>query len=165
MYDLDLTYMFRQVGYVWSRYFIPGTYMFRRVGSVWSAWFATLYSHENVHVYVCSRVIIRVGSCISEPLYARSDTHTLTTSQPTVVMAASSSSPPPINHTATQLHKHAVAYKPRTAYHCRRRQLCGTGAANDVGCRPEVGSSADLAVYIYDLDITHTFARVGSCMM
>ena len=32
-------------------------------------------AEENVHVYVCSRVIICVGSCISEPLYTRSDIH------------------------------------------------------------------------------------------
>ena len=72
---------------------------------------------------------------------------------------------PPINHTATAARRstHAVAYSPRTAW-----QLSGAAALIVAlwgcrWCRRRAGSGVlGGSRSLYYLDITHTFARMGS---
>ena len=70
---------------------------------------------------------------------------------------------PPINHTTTVAQ---VRRRIQTTYGMTTAgggsSDSGTGAADDVGSGPEVGSSADPGGEPIELDLEHTFGRVRS---
>ena len=130
MYDLDLSYI-----YVSS---IIGICTIRVICTCFRGGIRVICM--ICHVFVCSRVIICVGSCISKPLYTRPDI--LTTSESTVVVAPVAAQVPP-----GQPHNRSCPSTPRLKNHVRHDKALGQQIDDDVGCGLELGSSSGLGVH------------------